>query len=55
MIDLAIGGEIVLANFTDSGIGIAVPGNHEYMTSGAAGYFEYFSDTPSYYAYTLGV
>ncbi len=31
-----------------------VPGNHEYKTSGAAGYFNYFSDTPSYYAYDLG-
>jgi acid phosphatase type 7 len=31
-----------------------VPGNHEYNTSGAAGYFKYFSNTPSYYAYNLG-
>jgi Calcineurin-like phosphoesterase len=31
-----------------------VPGNHEYGTSGAAGYFKYFSNTPSYYAYNLG-
>jgi hypothetical protein len=31
-----------------------VPGNHEYRTSGAAGYFKYFSGTPSYYAYNLG-
>lgn len=31
-----------------------VPGNHEYSTSGAAGYFRYFSNTPSYYAYNLG-
>jgi acid phosphatase type 7 len=31
-----------------------VPGNHEYYTSGAAGYFKYFSNTPSYYAYNLG-
>ncbi|HET9910267.1 MAG TPA: DNRLRE domain-containing protein, partial [Anaerolineales bacterium] len=31
-----------------------VPGNHEYNTSGAAGYFEYFNDIPSYYAYDLG-
>lgn len=31
-----------------------VPGNHEYNTSGAAGYFRYFSNTPSYYAYNLG-
>jgi acid phosphatase type 7 len=31
-----------------------VPGNHEYKNSGAAGYFKYFSDIPSYYAYNLG-
>jgi acid phosphatase type 7 len=36
-----------------------VPGNHEYMTSGAAGYYEYFGSTagdPSrgYYSYDLG-
>lgn len=31
-----------------------VPGNHEYKTSGAAGYFKYFSNLPSYYAYNLG-
>ena len=31
-----------------------VPGNHDYNTSGAAGYFQYFSNTPSYYAYNLG-
>jgi hypothetical protein len=31
-----------------------VPGNHEYNTSGAAGYFKYFGNTPSYYAYNLG-
>jgi acid phosphatase type 7 len=31
-----------------------VPGNHEYSTSGAAGYFKYFSNTPAYYAYNLG-
>ena len=31
-----------------------VPGNHEYLTSDAAGYFQYFTDVPSYYAYTLG-
>jgi hypothetical protein len=31
-----------------------VPGNHEYNTSGAAGYFKYFSNTPAYYAYNLG-
>jgi hypothetical protein len=31
-----------------------VPGNHEYLTSGAAGYFQYFNNVPSYYAYNLG-
>jgi hypothetical protein len=31
-----------------------VPGNHEYFTVGAAGYFQYFDDIPSYYAYDLG-
>ena len=31
-----------------------VPGNHEYFTPGAAGYFQYFNDIPSYYAYDLG-
>jgi Calcineurin-like phosphoesterase len=31
-----------------------VPGNHEYLTSGAAGYFQYFDNVPSYYAYNLG-
>jgi hypothetical protein len=31
-----------------------VPGNHEYLTSGASGYFQYFSNIPSYYAYNLG-
>jgi hypothetical protein len=31
-----------------------VPGNHEYLTSGASGYFQYFNNIPSYYAYTLG-
>jgi len=31
-----------------------VPGNHEYQTSGAAGYFQYFNNVPSYYAYNLG-
>ncbi|MEP6896393.1 MAG: DNRLRE domain-containing protein [Chloroflexota bacterium] len=31
-----------------------VPGNHEYNTSGAAGYFQYFNNVPSYYAYNLG-
>jgi hypothetical protein len=30
-----------------------VPGNHEYQTSGAAGYFNYFG-VPKYYAYNLG-
>ena len=30
------------------------PGNHEYHTSGAAGYFQYFSDIPAHYAYNLG-
>jgi hypothetical protein len=30
------------------------PGNHEYNTSGAAGYFQYFNNIPSYYAYNLG-
>jgi hypothetical protein len=31
-----------------------VPGNHEYDTSGAAGYFKYFNNMSSYYAYNLG-
>ena len=31
-----------------------VPGNHEYFTSGAEGYFAYFDNIPSYYAYDLG-
>ena len=31
-----------------------VPGNHEYFTPEAAGYFEYFENIPSYYAYDLG-
>jgi hypothetical protein len=31
-----------------------VPGNHEYRTSDAAGYFQYFDNIPSYYAYDLG-
>ena len=31
-----------------------VPGNHEYFTLGATGYFEYFEKIPSYYAYALG-
>ncbi len=31
-----------------------VPGNHEYNTSGASGYFKYFNNISSYYAYNLG-
>ena len=31
-----------------------VPGNHEYFTTEAAGYFRYFDNIPSYYAYDLG-
>jgi hypothetical protein len=31
-----------------------VPGNHEYFTPEAIGYFNYFRNTPSYYAYDLG-
>lgn len=31
-----------------------VPGNHEYFTPGAAGYFKYFENIPPYYAYDLG-
>jgi acid phosphatase type 7 len=31
-----------------------VPGNHDYHTSGAAGYFQYFNNIPAYYAYDLG-
>jgi hypothetical protein len=31
-----------------------VPGNHDYNTSGAAGYFQYFNNIPAYYAYDLG-
>lgn len=31
-----------------------IPGNHEYRTSQAAGYFQYFNNIPSYYAYDLG-
>lgn len=31
-----------------------VPGNHDYHTSGAAGYFQYFNNIPAYYAYNLG-
>jgi hypothetical protein len=30
-----------------------VPGNHDYQTSGASGYFNYFG-VPKYYAYNLG-
>jgi calcineurin-like phosphoesterase family protein len=30
------------------------PGNHEYGTSGAAGYFQYFNNVAPYYAYNLG-
>lgn len=30
------------------------PGNHDYLTSGAVGYFQYFNNLPSYYAYDLG-
>jgi hypothetical protein len=30
------------------------PGNHEYGTSGAAGYFQYFNNVSAYYAYNLG-
>ena len=31
-----------------------VPGNHEYNTAGAAGYFQYFNNIDPYYAYDLG-
>lgn len=31
-----------------------VPGNHEYFTTDAAGYFQYFDNVPPYYAYDLG-
>jgi acid phosphatase type 7 len=31
-----------------------VPGNHEYHTSEATGYFQYFNNIPPYYAYDLG-
>jgi hypothetical protein len=31
-----------------------VPGNHEYGTPGAAGYFTYFNHPPPYYAYNIG-
>ncbi len=30
------------------------PGNHEYQTSGASGYFQYFNNPAPYYAYNLG-
>jgi hypothetical protein len=38
---------------------LPIPGNHEYLTRGAAGYFEYFGDavggpTEGYYSYDLG-
>lgn len=40
------------------GITYPTPGNHEYKTEGAAGYYEYFSDRqpgpPGYYAVDLG-
>jgi hypothetical protein len=31
-----------------------IPGNHEYKTPSAAGYFQYFKNTPAYYVYKLG-
>ena len=31
-----------------------IPGNHEYQTANAAGYFQYFNNVPAYYAYNLG-
>lgn len=31
-----------------------VPGNHEYKTPGATGYFTYFGQPPAYYAYDIG-
>ncbi|MBC7876111.1 MAG: metallophosphoesterase [Anaerolineales bacterium] len=31
-----------------------VPGNHEYFTADAAGYFQYFNNVSAYYAYDLG-
>ncbi len=31
-----------------------IPGNHEYLTSGASGYFNYFGNPPKYYAYNAG-
>jgi acid phosphatase type 7 len=30
------------------------PGNHEYITDNASGYFQYFNNIPEYYAYDLG-
>jgi hypothetical protein len=30
------------------------PGNHEYLTPGAAGYFAYFGNPPPYYSFDLG-
>jgi hypothetical protein len=31
-----------------------VPGNHEYQTANATGYFQYFNNIPAYYAFNLG-
>jgi len=31
-----------------------IPGNHEYDTGDAAGYFQYFNEIPPYYSYDLG-
>lgn len=31
-----------------------VPGNHEYDTPGASGYYKYFNNIPKYYAYNRG-
>lgn len=31
-----------------------IPGNHEYRTANAAGYYQYFNNIPPYYAYDLG-
>lgn len=31
-----------------------VPGNHDYLTSGAAAYFQYFNNVPPYYVFNLG-
>jgi hypothetical protein len=30
------------------------PGNHEYHMAGGAGYYQYFTSTPAYYAYNVG-